>query len=182
MRKDLLKKDMPVFVAIVLGITLLLLIPRLVYRSFLNSEYAAEPSVKQAEFPFKLVYRVGEEIVTVEDTYVCEYRGKEWTLDMGVFRVWRGYIKGMGSENVLAWKNSSVAIEISVGTCDFYMSLSDSEASSWTPKFVVTDKDGWRHAPKETLPDAYDIEILSFEHADPIETLPMEDGVADLVR
>lgn len=56
--------------------------------------FVPKPEIKRGEFDFSVTYTYGGESKTVSGVYVCEYNGKEWTLDGGYTRAWTGYIKG----------------------------------------------------------------------------------------
>lgn len=138
-----------------------------------------KPTVTHGEFPFKLVYRVDNEIITVEDTYICEYRGTGWNWNIGGHRKWRGYIKGTGQENVHVLTDGEHHVEVIVPGVQYYMGLSAYSNQPYTPKFHYV---GPYIGDQELFLRNYDIEIISFEHAPSIQALPTKDDALDIVN
>ena len=128
--------------------------------SFLSK--APTPEVTHGEIPFKLIYQYGDEIVTVEDTYVCDFQGKRWSLDAGHFVEWDGYIKGTKEERVIVTEDGDYTIEISIGSPEWYMNLSDDENQVLIPKLWKCGAHGSMFSFRKEDDYRYNIEILSF--------------------
>lgn len=57
-------------------------------------EIPDSPEIKYGEFPFKITYKLDGEVYTVEDVYICEYKGLGFTSEYcGFYNRWEGHIK-----------------------------------------------------------------------------------------
>ena len=179
-----MKKQTRIIIFLCFGIIMLLSFPWLIQQSMLNDSSVQIPVIKHGEFPFKLVYQINDEVITVEDTYICEYKGAKWNWNIGSYRKWKGYIKGTGKDAVQVLNDGDYHIEIRLGGVKYYMKLAhhfDSEFS-WTPKFVKAGLYGSSSSmSNEEALEQYGIEIISFEHADPIQALHVKDNTMDIV-
>ena len=89
-------------------ISLLLLILMLV--SMLAScGIDAAPKIKEGRFNFSITYEEWGELKTISGVYVCEFAGREFTLEGGDFsRKWKGHVEGI--EHAEEVYNSAVLI------------------------------------------------------------------------
>ena len=162
-------KKTSLIVIVCIGIIIFISFPWLYYRSMVNKASIGEPAKKNGEFPFKLVYRINDEVVTIEDTFICEYKGAKWNWNIGGYRVWKGYIESTGEDMVHVMNDGEYNIVITVGFAEYYMGLAPSSEYPWTPQFVKTGPQGSALGLSyEEALSQYGIEILSFEHTDPI--------------
>ena len=179
-----MKKSIAVIVIMCLGVVMILSLPWLIYNSFLNNANVQVPVLKNGEFPFKLVYQINDEVITVEDTYICEYKGAKWNWNIGGYRKWKGYIKGTGKDAVQVLNDGEYDIEILVGGVKDYMKLAyafDSNCSL-DPMFNKAGPYGSSLSlSNEEALEQYGIEIISFEHADPVQALHVKDNTMDIV-
>ena len=132
-----------------------------------------EPKVKYAEFPFSLTYSINDTIITVDGTYVCEFKGIGWNTGRGFYRQWNGYVKEPGLENVLIVEDSERQIFCQVGDSRYYMehseNLSWSEESLSPPHlYAVKKSDNFDYMSVEQIKQRYNIEIISWDFSDPI--------------
>ena len=141
------------------------------------------PQVTYGEFPFKLTYRIKDEIVTVEDTYICEFKGVKWGFDTGAYRKWENYIESTKKNYIHVMQDEESAITISVGGIDSYMNLEDFGVEAGFLRRTRLESGGVMisYIPDKEALSEYDIEIISFEHADTIQALAEEDDVYDIV-
>lgn len=134
------------------------------------------PQVTYAEFPFKLTYRVGDEIITVEDTYVCEFKGVKDSLGAGPYRLWETYIKSTGEDYITVIDNDETYIGIELYAFDECL-----YGEEWDAGFVQR---AYMHSGRSFVDildegDAFlqGLEIVSFEHADPIDAFAYDDDI-----
>ena len=52
------------------------------------------PKIKEGRFDFTVTYELNGEVKTVEDTYVCKYKGVSMTLEGISYREWKGTFNG----------------------------------------------------------------------------------------
>lgn len=82
--------------AIILAIAGIILLPALLigmsFKQLFRGSAPHAPKIKYGEFPFKLVYEVNGERITVEDTLICKYDGNVWNEGLGKQRKWRSYL------------------------------------------------------------------------------------------
>ena len=64
------------------------------------------PAVRYGEFPFRVVYEVNGETLTIEDTVICEYAGVESRGIGTKIRTWTSRLKS-GSDLVVLLKTES---------------------------------------------------------------------------
>ena len=104
-KRKILKTIIISFVAIVLscsilfvGGVLLMASPQIMFwiGMWISTPNPPEPEVTYGEFPFEIVYEIDGEIFTINDVYVCEYRGIALSEASGKCRSWKGYIKSSG--------------------------------------------------------------------------------------
>ncbi len=142
------------------------------------------PQVTYGEFPFKLTYRIKEKIVTVEDTYICEFKGVKWGFDTGAYRMWESYIESTEKNYIHVMQDAESDITISVGSVGSYMRSEypdGPEAGFLRRTRLESGGVMISYIPDKEALSEYDIEIISFEHADTIQALAEEDDVYDIV-
>ena len=138
-------------------------------------EKVPSPEVTYAEFPFEIVYELGNETVTVSDVYVCEFDGFGWNESFGKHRRWKGYVRSTGDDYVLLAEDGNLKIVCDVGTPAYYMSDPDmAGADEFTPYvyYVRTYASGGVSsgtANIEQLLMQYKIELVSWSISEPIE-------------
>lgn len=66
-----------------------------------------EPSIKHAEFPFELVYKINGKRKTIKDILICEYDGIGGEVDTYKCREWESSFAS-GNERIVLWKDSDV--------------------------------------------------------------------------
>lgn len=143
------------------------------------SEELPEPKITYAEFPFTLVYSVDGNVITVNNTYVCEYEGIGWAAAGGSYRKWKGYVKETGLENVLICEDSKRKIFCVVGEPLYYMGEKERfERKGWKnkslspPHLYSDDKtDDYDLISVEEIKQTYNIEIISWEFSPPIQAV-----------
>lgn len=132
------------------------------------------PVIREAEFPFEIVYEQNGEISEIKDVYICKYNGV-YTTAGGKSRSWKEYFKS-GNENALiVYKDDATEVSINIGTARYYMDNSDHPQKNEAKKpsaYRVTEKDGMIYGEPlsdEKLYSEYGIKIISWNLPDPIE-------------
>ena len=163
--KNLLFISIALIIAIILGGVIILF----------SAKKNFEPEKKYAEFPFSLTYSIDDEIITIDNTYVCEFTGIGWDTGRGFYRKWTGYVKETGLENVLIVEDSERQIFCQVGDPRYYME--NTNALSWSVEslspphlYAVKKSSNFDYISVEQIKQNYNIEILSWEFSQPIET------------
>lgn len=133
-----------------------------------------KPNITYGEFPFELVYEIDGEVVTVKDTYICEYDGIGANEGTGKYRVWKGYIKGTGEETILLCEDEDREVHCFVGDAEYYMNDEKyPEKRPFAPRVFDTAKPNKFPKPElfssEEIMDYYGIKIISYKFTDPIE-------------
>jgi len=83
------------------------------------------PEVQYGEFPFQLVYEIGEEQIIVEDTLICKYTGIESGSNGKIYK-WRQYLaSNHEEEHVLLWSEGEQKLYFPVGSADYFMGAAD---------------------------------------------------------
>lgn len=134
-----------------------------------------EPKIKYAEFPFSLTYKIDDNIITINNTYVCEFKGIGWDTGRGFYRKWTGYVKETGLENVLIVEDPERQIFCQVGDPRYYME--DPDDLPWSIKslspphlYAVKKSNNFDYISVEQIKQIYNIEIVSWNFSQPIET------------
>lgn len=128
------------------------------------------PRTTYGEFPFRLEYRIDDEVHVIEDVIVCEYNGVGWNEGAGKYRKWKGTFKNTGAEEIIVLSDADTRICCSIGDAAYYMG--DKEyGDSYVPKFyyVETFDNGTVSGDAEDLLDKYKIELLDWKLSEPIE-------------
>ena len=135
------------------------------------------PSKRYAEFPFELVYKINDEIVTISDVYVCEFGGYSFNFNvsMSPYRVWEGYIKGTREEYVFLCEDTERKVYCFVGDAEYYMNDErEPENRPLKPRVFAINHDSGDFSVKsfyssEEIMRHYNIEIISWSFSEPIE-------------
>lgn len=94
-----MNRTLKIIIGVILGIILLpVIIIGLPFILLFKGSSPQPPKIKYGEFPFKLVYEINGERVTVEDTLICEYDGIGWNEGTGKHRKWKSYLESNREE------------------------------------------------------------------------------------
>lgn len=133
-----------------------------------------EPEKKYAEFPFSLTYKIDDKIITIDNTFVCEFKGVGWDTGRGFYRKWDGYVKETGLENVLICEDSQRKIFCRVGEPRYYMG--DEQYLYWKDNslspphlYMVKKTANYDFMSVDEIKQTYGIEIMSWEFSEPIK-------------
>ena len=95
------KKIVKTIILIIWIVVLIIVSPLLFLVGSIFSEIIfnrpSKPEIQHAEVPFELVYEDNGEIKKIEDTFVFDYEGIEFSLDGGNSRDWNWYFKNNGN-------------------------------------------------------------------------------------
>jgi len=133
--------------------------------------YEDPPAVTYAEFPFEITYMLEGELITIEDVYVCEYKGWLYQFN-GTRREWKGYMKSTQEEYILVVDHREnrkvVCIPGSPGYFmgdDYYRNKYDEP----TLLLLQYEKDGiYTEKLTRGWEEYYDVSLVSWTIADPI--------------
>lgn len=133
-----------------------------------------QPEITYGEFPFEVVYEAGNEVITVQDTYVCEYEGVDMNEGVGKYRVWKGYVKSTEESAVILDQKDDKIMYFTVGTPEYYMDdLDEYKITSDFPDICVVDLSGKGQMINYfSIEEAYEklnIKVLSWKFSKPIE-------------
>jgi hypothetical protein len=145
----------------------------------LNLPDPPEPAIKSGAFPFRLVYELNGEQIVIEDTIVCEYSGVE-VIGVGKkSRTWKANFLSTGEEvtymGVELMRNAETAVYMSVGGPDYYMGEWEGTDYEQKEDFETTFRtdpvEGYVEIifTEQALFDEYNIKIVEWTHAPPIE-------------
>ena len=111
----------------------------------MNTENPPKPIAEYGEFPFKLVYEIDGEVITIEDTFIIEYKGVRYNEGMGKYNVWdtslksgrdkeenpqgTGFINAITIFDGVAKNGTSSKVLFRLGTCEHYMGLPEADVS-----------------------------------------------------
>ena len=135
-----------------------------------------KPEIIYGEFPFELVYSIDGEIITIQDTYVCEYDG--WDVHSGSLskvRAWDGYIKSTGADELILLEDGNLKFACSLGSPEYYMSDPSKPTKEYTPHiYYIEDPNDFGGRSSGTLDiepllEKYKIKLISWKFSDPIE-------------
>ena len=100
-KKKSKKKIVKTIILILLVVVLIILSPLLFLVGSIFTEMIfdrpSKPEIEHAEVPFVLVYEDNGETKKIEDTFVFDYEGIEFSLDGGSSREWNWYFKNNGN-------------------------------------------------------------------------------------
>ena len=130
-------------------------------------------TIKEAEFPFQIVYEKNEEIFVIEDILICEYDGT-YTHSGGKSRSWKEYFKSENDDVLTVFKDGTTEICIGIGSSRYYMNEPDysdknSEITPWASRVIRENGVHIEPVSEDELYSAYGIKIISWELSDPIE-------------
>ena len=92
-----------------------------------SCEVEPAPAIKEGRFNFSVTYEHSGELKTVSGVFVCEYKGRTFSLEGGDFnRTWEGHIEGV--EHAGEVHNSAVLIYTTDDGGEIYLDLSLSAA------------------------------------------------------
>lgn len=176
------KKNIIILCTVIISVLLIImLIPAfLLALLYAHIPNIPEPEVTYAEFPFELVYKKGDEIITVNDVYVCEYKGVVLQAYSKKARKWEGYVKSVGDPDldlVLAQEGDTYLV-CTLDSPLYYMGDPENvtyEASEPTVIYVTKPNkmggvsSGIDSGTLDPLIEKYGIDIISWEYSEPIE-------------
>ena len=140
------------------------------------------PEITYGEFPFELVYEIDGQVITVQDTYVCEFQGYSVNEgSMRKMREWSGHMKSTGEEYVILVQDGNFYLVCSVGSPKYYMN--DPYYDSYNvgglhepnifyiiePNDVGGSTSGGSQEEIERLMEQYKIKLVSWQFSEPIE-------------
>ncbi len=134
-----------------------------------------EPAIKYAEFPFEVVYEIDDEIVTVNDIYVCEYDGIGMNEGVGKYRKWKGYIKSSGKEELILLEDGDLKLACSVGYPEYYMGdPSKLNPEEYTPYMYYIKSNSFGGISSgvmdiEPILEQYRLKLISWKLSKPIQ-------------
>jgi len=180
-----------IFIAIgmipVLMVAFYLLQWSIVYIGALFNPNPQGPSIKYAEFPFRLEYKINDEYMVVEDTLICEYDGIEVDVAVGKYRKWKSYLASGNEKIVLQQTNSTfgfaapskkanLTIYYDSGPVWYYLGNPDGITyeydfpnASFLDQYIGGGGSTYGVIYADELLDQYGIELISWEIAPPIE-------------
>lgn len=146
--------------------------------SFLPSEtFGSLPEIQRAEFPFKLEYKINEDLFVVEDVLIGEFVRNTYHMGLGkVVRVWRARFES-GKEYISLCLDNEKEIFYQptedptiIGT---FMGedtvLSVERLIRYPINLYVREGEKERFTSIEELNNTYNIQIINWEIAPPIE-------------
>lgn len=142
--------------------------------SHLYGEPVEVPNIKYAEFPFKLTYENSIELIVIEDTVVCDYRGVSCNA-AGCYRDWEYSLKSENEFLVLNKTNENVFAYYPTGNCRFYMNDFPNGgtykhafpgASEFIKNGTLTTRS---NIDSTTLSKKYSIKLFSWEYSDSLK-------------
>ena len=133
-----------------------------------------KPEVTYGEFPFRLEYRINDEIFVVEDVIICEYDGIKWDIDSGKYRAWKKTFENTSEEKLLILTDGDAKIYCNLGSGGYYMGdLMYSINEPHTPEFYsitsYDDVDISLSGNDKELMEKYKIELIDWRLSKPIE-------------
>ena len=131
----------------------------------------AKPKVKQAEFPFELVYEYDNKQFTISETIVCEYEGISFVLDGGNHREWNCYIANSDSDGFYYLdeeKYPTLHICIPLDG-EYYMGAPDANPEFAKPYIFFIDESTGTTYYEQDLTDVVGVRIISWESAKPLK-------------
>ena len=159
-----------------------------------NTEYV--PEITYGEFPFKLVYEIEGKEFTIEDTLICKYNGYGKNEGTGKYIRWKTEFAS-GNKRIVLFEMSGLELSISkrldynaekasqytthvhydVGSPAYYMGSATNEIEqlgSFPDARLFLEREGSgkgkdMSVTAQDLLDKYNIELISWDHAEPIE-------------
>ena len=137
--------------------------------------HADVPEITYAEFPFQVVYEMDGEVITLNETLICEYAGETWDGSRhDRYRTWKKRYAG-GEDLILKRISDTEYIGFSLGgTSAYWMGDTESLSCCMTPHggnhVVLTEKtksEMFMHC--DELYDKFGIRIIDVKTSAPIE-------------
>ena len=141
-----------------------------------------KPPVDYAEFPFKLVYEINDEVKTIEDTLIIEHNGYTYHGTPQKRNSWRRSLKSGNSLDSLTLfhedyvpDGGSVTIRFELGSCEYYMGLEEANVSyiaiGAKPGDIIESRYRFTGAiSEEELYEKYNIRIIDMELSSPLSS------------
>lgn len=173
----MLMKIYPIVAILGVAVFLLFVSPWLIYFVLMwMSPNPPKPKVLHGEFPVHLKYEINGQMVTVDDTVICDYDGVGMNEGVGKYNKWKERLTSSGNEEITLLKiNKNNRIYFDVGSANYYMGVKKeydgdnvSEASiinsvgigSMTSAGAISAEELWQK---------YKIKIIDWKHSDPIK-------------
>lgn len=139
-------------------------------------ENPPEPAIKYGEFPFWIEFQLGEEIIVIEDTAICEFIGFENLRAAGKKRKWKTYLKS-GRERITLLKDNNIELYFSYGTAEFYMGdnfFKNPSVMNYNPKIIDSviyenGKPTYSTISSTEAWEKYGLKILDWQYSAPIK-------------
>ncbi len=133
-----------------------------------------KPEITYGEFPFRLEYRIDDDIFVVEDVIICEYDGIKCDIDSGKYRAWKKTFKNTSEEKLLILTDGDTKIYCNLGSGGYYMGdLTHFANEPHTPEFYsitsYDDVDISLSGNDKELMEQYNIELIDWQFSKPIE-------------
>lgn len=126
------------------------------------------PEIIYEEFPVELTYTKNGEVITAKAIYVAEYKG--WIPTTG--RKWNGYIKETGESGMVIHSEDKTKIICMLGSPEYFMGDHYFEDPS-VPHVIKEEKAFLKKEEtalsQQELLEQYNIEIISWEIAEPVQ-------------
>lgn len=134
------------------------------------------PEVKSGEFSFKLVYEKNNELITIEDTLIIEFKDidENWNGGSGPHRIWHtSFANWTTDEDLILYEDNNCEIWFELGSCEYYLGLeendSDLEYLGAKPGDFIGERNGYRYVSNEKeLLLRYNIKIIEKSISPPI--------------
>ena len=130
----------------------------------------AKPQIKQAEFPFEIVYEYKGETNTISDTIVIEYEGISFSIEGGNSLDWNATYKNNNGEYFYYPEPGNEDIMIKpVFDADYFMG--NPEYADVLPSAIIYygDEETGTNYEETDLMDVIGLKIVSTKFAEPIE-------------
>ena len=140
----------------------------ILWEMFIN--VPAKPEIKQAEFPFEIVYEYKGETHTISDTIVVEYEGVSFSLEGGNSLDWNVTYKNNNGEYFYYPDSENKAIMIKPDVDADYL-MGNPEYADLKPSAVICygDEATGTNYEQTDLMDVIGLKIVSTKFAEPIE-------------
>lgn len=141
----------------------------IIYLGFAMGESPPKPSIKEAEFPFELIYEIKGEQHTISDIVVCKYEGISINEGDGKkYRLWSANVKSTGENYVVLFEKGDSKTVFSVGNGDYYMGETDKV--NWGVSFMTFKENGSR-IESQRIPEEYYAKVISWNPSAPITNI-----------
>lgn len=146
-----------------------------------------KPEITYGEFPFRLKYEINGKIETIEDTLVCEFDGFNVEGENGKYRKWKTSVKSTGKDMITLydlrknndftdWGNQVLELCFDPGNGEYYMGDTGDRQrkgslGTWIDYLYLSEsgKTGYSAFKPDEAWEKYNIKIISWEIADPIQ-------------